>query len=145
MDSFEHDPETLYVGTEGGLLWIDEDDEWDWIYRSEGGGEAGYGEEFRYTYVTAVWVNPTDSDHVVFGGASQEPDLALELYETTDGGDTVERVQLPGDIPTRDHNTIWDGVVAGEDQQDFVFLYSAGDSREMDGEETRSRLVLRRQ
>lgn len=123
MASFEQHSHRLFVGVEGGLLTIDSDDSWEWLYKAEDNGD-GVDQGLYYTYVNTVWVDPVDADHVVFGGSAQEPDDGLELYETVDGGATVRRVPVPADLPLGDDTRIRAGDVAGPEDRDLVFVYT---------------------
>ncbi len=142
ISSFESVTDEVFVGVEGGLLYVDAEDDWNWIYKHDGdGGEPG--DELRYTYVNTVWVNPVDSDHLVFGGTSQVAGSQPELYETRDGGERVERIDWPDTLPRGEENYINGGAVTGEDGENFVFLLTTdkADGRG-ESEEARSWLIL---
>ncbi len=84
---------TLYVGVEGGLVSLEESGAWRWVYKVVDGVET------PYTYVRAVWVDPADPRHIVFGGG--EPEYAFDrsgLRETFDGGRTATIVRGPEGI-----------------------------------------------
>jgi hypothetical protein len=96
----------LYVGVEGGLLVLETTGAWRWVR------EFPIAAEGPYPYVRAVWVDPADPAHIVFGGGdSQYASVRSGLFETRDAGKTVapargpagvdlSRVGVPASTPT---------------------------------------------
>jgi len=142
---FDHQPGKIYLGVEGGLLWMDDQGNWDWVFHVDMNHEGQPGDPIRYTYVKTVWVNPEDPEHVIFGGSAQIPDSGLELYETVDGGETVRRTPLPESLPLNVENRVRVGDTAGANDEEMVVLYTT-DRREGNGtsDDARSYLMIRR-
>ncbi|ACY14598.1 hypothetical protein [Haliangium ochraceum] len=82
-------PGRVYAGVEGALLWLEGADEWDYLYRS-------MGAEKLYTYVEAIWIDPCDPAHIVFGGGEQSENQMLSLFESYDEGVSWEMLMPPG-------------------------------------------------
>lgn len=81
------DPDTLYVGTTDGLVWVTRD----------GGGEWWdvTGPDFPPRGVNRIAVDPTDPDvaYAAFGGfVVQTPDNPGHVFRTTDGGESWEDI-----------------------------------------------------
>ncbi|MGA9520908.1 MAG: hypothetical protein WBV82_05560, partial [Myxococcaceae bacterium] len=108
-------PGRVYVGLEGGLIWL-EGDAWDWVYQKEAGPPT-FG---LYTYVRAIWIDPCDPDHLVFGGTINGVNPRLNLYETFDHGPDVQFVDPPFSLGADPR--IETGAAAGPDGRDFVLL-----------------------
>jgi photosystem II stability/assembly factor-like uncharacterized protein len=70
------------------------------LYVSEDGGEAWT--ELYDCYCRAVWVDPGDADHLVFGPAAGV-DSNGRIEETTDGGATWEDASRGLDVPWPNH------------------------------------------
>jgi photosystem II stability/assembly factor-like uncharacterized protein len=88
-------PDRVVAPTGGGL------------YVSEDGGEAW--EQLYDCYCRAVWVDPDDADHMVFGPADGV-DSNGRIEETTDGGETWRDVSEGLDTP-------WPGHMVGRLEQ----------------------------
>ena len=75
------DPGTIYVGTDTGRLWKTTDLGATWIEFT--------GKGLPTRWVNAIVVDPTDANHafVAFSGY-REGDLAANIWETTDGGNS---------------------------------------------------------
>jgi hypothetical protein len=89
----------VLVGVEGGLVeltaaageWTESDDiDARWYYRSDGGGTSR-----PYVYVRAIAPLSADGRHALFGGTLNGTNDELMLFETPNGGGTVERVAAP--------------------------------------------------
>jgi hypothetical protein len=85
-------PGTLYVGLEGALIALDLDG-FEFVF--EAGQEA---DETPYVYVGAIWVDPEDPDHLVFGGGINGENTALWLFETRDHGKTLRQIRPPAPL-----------------------------------------------
>ena len=86
LKSFAFDPNTLYVGQEGALSRVTGESS-EFIYKAE--------EEYNlpYSYIYGIWVNPEDTEHIIFGGSVNHSEQPMSLYETKDGGNTVKRIE----------------------------------------------------
>lgn len=82
-------PGTLYVGLEGALIALDQDG-FDYVFRA---GQED--DDLPYAYVGAIWLDPEDPDHLVFGGGINGENTALSLFETRDHGETLRQVRAP--------------------------------------------------
>jgi outer membrane protein assembly factor BamB len=82
-------PGTLYVGLEGALIALDADG-FEFAFRSEDGAS-----ELPYIYVSAIWADPDDEDHLVFGGGVNGENTVFSLFETFDHGETLRRIRAP--------------------------------------------------
>ncbi|UKT65974.1 sialidase family protein [Pedobacter mucosus] len=72
----------IYVGQEGALSKVSESTN-KFIFKSD-------GKNFPYSYIYAIWIDPTDTKHLLFGGAQNGGD-DMNLYETSDEGKTIKR------------------------------------------------------
>lgn len=86
LKTYSFDPNTLYVGQEGALSKVT-GDTFEFIYKSEEGGN------FPYSYIYGIWVNPENTEHIIFGGSVNHSEQPMSLYETRDGGTTVNRIE----------------------------------------------------
>ncbi|MCP5007828.1 MAG: hypothetical protein GY941_28410 [Planctomycetes bacterium] len=74
--------DVMYVSMNqnGGEIWRSTDGATTWTSRNTGTnylGEVGW-------YANTMWVDPIDSDHIMVGG--------LDLWESSDGGDTLTKI-----------------------------------------------------
>jgi hypothetical protein len=99
-------PGTVYVGLEGALIALDPNG-FDFVFRA---GQEG--DETPYVYVGAIWLDPEDPDHVVFGGGINGENTALWLFETRDHGDTRRQIRPPARLTDPSVEQI---VPAGDD------------------------------
>jgi len=89
LTSAKSSPLALYAGIEGGLLKIEADGDFKWLMRQT---QA----HTEYAYVSAIWVDPADAKHIIFGGFDKGPAPAdFTLYETFDEGKAITRIQSP--------------------------------------------------
>lgn len=72
----------IYVGQEGALSKVS-GTESRFIFKSD-------GSNFPYTYVYAIWVDPDNTNHLLFGGAIKQGG-EMNMYETYDEGRTITR------------------------------------------------------
>ena len=79
------DPNTIYVGTDTGRLWKTTDLGATWTEFT--------GKGLPTRWVNAIVVDPTDAKHafVAFSGY-REGDLAANIWETTDGGNSWDNI-----------------------------------------------------
>ena len=110
------EPGTVYAGVEGALLAVTAAGG-EWIFS---GGEPQ--SPWPYAYVTAIWVDPADRDHLIFGGKPNAVDSRLSLFETRDRGATLERVAPPR--PFTDPAVV---QLAADGANGLVVLISDGD------------------
>lgn len=85
-------PGTLYVGLEGALIALDED-AFDFVFRAR-----QEEPEAPYVYVGALWLDPDDPDHLLFGGGVNGENTELWLFETRDHGQTLRQVRPPAQL-----------------------------------------------
>lgn len=72
----------IYVGQEGALSKVMGKTN-KFIFKAEGGN-------FPYSYIYAIWIDPENTNHLLFGGA-QNGGTEMNLYETYNEGTTVKR------------------------------------------------------
>ena len=85
--SVDHNSGEIYKSTDGGRTWT-------YLSNPQHLGSQGW-------YANAIWVDPTDADHVVIGG--------LDIYRSTDGGENWEKIStwwLAPDSPHADHHVL---------------------------------------
>ena len=84
------DPNTIYLGTDTGRLWVTHDLGQNWTEFT--------GEGLPTRWVNSIVVDPTNANHVyvAFSGY-REGDLAANVWETTDGGDSWHNIS--GNLP----------------------------------------------
>ena len=82
-------PDTLYAGLEGALIAL-EDSAFEFVFHAEEGSM-----DPPYVYVAAIWLDPDDADHLVFGGGVNGENTQLALFETRDHGEMIRRVRVP--------------------------------------------------
>jgi hypothetical protein len=85
-------PGVLYAGLEGALVAIDRDGEMERVFWVDDGNVP---DALPYLYVSAIWINPRDPSHIVFGGGVNGENAFLGLYETFDHGRTLKRLPQP--------------------------------------------------
>jgi photosystem II stability/assembly factor-like uncharacterized protein len=84
------DANTIYVGTDTGRLWVTHDLGQQWTEFT--------GKGLPTRWVNAIVVDPTDANHVyVAYSGYREGDLAANVWETTDGGNTWQNIS--GNMP----------------------------------------------
>ncbi|HEX8549440.1 MAG TPA: T9SS type A sorting domain-containing protein [Cytophagaceae bacterium] len=76
---------TIYVGQEGALSKV-KDTVATYIYRAEEGQT-----ENPYSYIKGIWVDPLDTNHIIFGGGLNNITQPMQVYETYNEGRTVYR------------------------------------------------------
>lgn len=87
--TFSWDPASLYAGLEGGLVVVHGTD-WQWLWQAPESGGSAAG---AYTYVRAIWLDPKDPNHLLFGGGGAQEDSVRDgLHETHDRGATAPTV-----------------------------------------------------
>jgi hypothetical protein len=114
------DPEGVYLGAELSLMHVSGDNEFE--YRA---GSAGMDD---IPYVLAVWIDPQNPDHVVFGGGDQGG--RVRLLESFDGGRDPCNLALPG--PFGDYGRI-EGIALLPDG-DLLLLRSESEEGARQGE-----------
>jgi hypothetical protein len=78
LQTYSFVPNTLYVGLEGALYKVTETSNKP-IFKSE-------NNNFPYAYITAIWVDPYNANHLLFGGGLNANTQPMSLYETFDEG-----------------------------------------------------------
>jgi hypothetical protein len=85
-------PGTLYAGLEGAVIALDESG-FEFVFHAEDGST-----DPPYAYITAIWLDPDDPDHLVFGGGVNGENTELSLFETRDHGATIRSIRPPRDL-----------------------------------------------
>ena len=83
LQTFPYTGERLYIGQEGALSIL-EGDTARFVFKSDS------GTNFPYSYITAIWVDPQNPRHLLFGG-KQNGGEEMNLYETFDEGGHIAR------------------------------------------------------
>ncbi len=83
LKAFTHSPGNLYIGQEGALSKVTGSTN-QFIFSREVG-------EFPYSYIYGVWVNPSNPEHILFGGGLSHIEQPMQLFETMDEGKTIHR------------------------------------------------------
>lgn len=83
---------TLYAGLEGALIALDGAG-FEFVFKADDGAA-----DPPYVYVSAIWLDPDDPDHLAFGGGVNGENESLALFETRDGGATQSRVRAPAPL-----------------------------------------------
>ncbi|HEX6536217.1 MAG TPA: hypothetical protein VF041_16620 [Gemmatimonadaceae bacterium] len=122
--SLPSDSGTVYVGLEGGLIAVHGVDDFEWIWR----GDASRPAPGAYTYVRAIWIDPADSNHLIFGGGTTSFDsVRAGLHETFDRGRSVSVPEAPTGLSFH-AAAIPAGTTAGANGETFVILAQVGDT-----------------
>jgi hypothetical protein len=82
-------PDTLYVGLEGSLIAI-EDDEFEKLLEVDAGDT-----DIPYARIKGIWLDPNDEDHLIFGGGVSGTNSELALFETKNHGGDIEQLDEP--------------------------------------------------
>ena len=85
-------PGTLYAGLEGAVIALDESG-FDFVFLATDGSA-----DPPYAYITAIWLDPDDPDHLVFGGGVNGENTELSLFESRDHGATIRSIRAPRDL-----------------------------------------------
>lgn len=83
--SYSYTGNSLYVGQEGALSKVT-GTTCKLIFKSD-------DNNYPYTYIKGIWVDPNNTQHVVFGGALNNNVQPMQLYETYDEGATIIRYE----------------------------------------------------
>lgn len=91
LQTCEYTGDNIYVGQEGALSKVNGQSV-KFIFNHSGGGkETDADDDLYYTYVKGIWVDPHDTDHIIFGGMLNNNIQPMQLYETFDEGKTIYR------------------------------------------------------
>lgn len=85
-------PTTLYAGLEGALIAL-EKSSFEFVFRSEGDAT-----DPPYAYIAAIWPDPADPEHLIFGGGVNGENVVLSFFETRDFGATLRRLAPPAEL-----------------------------------------------
>ena len=97
IKTYDFAPNSIYVGQEGALSKVTyhgkDDFTSKFIYKATDGGQPGEfdDKENLYSYIEAIWVDPKDCNHIIFGGGLNNDIQPMSLYETFDEGKTIKR------------------------------------------------------
>ncbi len=88
LQTYSNTPNDIFVGQEGALSKVTGNQS-KFIYNSN-------GNNFPYTYIMGIWVDPNNSKHILFGGFNKDAEIGkLGLYETLDEGEKITRISNP--------------------------------------------------
>lgn len=87
LETFASNPNALYVGMEGALSKV-VGSSWKYLYKAGSSASA-----FPYTYIRGIWLDPSDSRHLIFGGGVNGQNVTLSLYETYDEGNSIFQIK----------------------------------------------------
>jgi hypothetical protein len=97
-------PDTLFVGVEGGFLKYDaKTSKAQWLLSAgnpDNGDAAGHIEPKDnqwYAYITSIWINPANPQHMVISGFAKGGAVNFILFETRDGGANFQMLHSPTD------------------------------------------------
>lgn len=82
----------MYAGLEGAVVAFTAEGKLEYVYRADETGRD------PYIYVTALWIDPANPRHLVFGGGLNGPDGELTAFETFDHGLTLNPLQSPSGL-----------------------------------------------
>lgn len=105
------DPEGVYVGAELSLMHVSGDDRFEYRF-----GSAQFDD---VPYVLAIWIDPENPDHVVFGGGDNGG--RARLLESFEGGRDARDLVLPG--MAGEYGMI-EGIVSHPDGEHLLVLRS---------------------
>ncbi|MBI3134386.1 MAG: T9SS type A sorting domain-containing protein [Bacteroidetes bacterium] len=94
LRTFANNSDNLYVGQEGALSKVSPQglNQTEFLYLSNGEPDK------PYSYIYAIWVDPLDTNHLIFGGALNNNAQPMQLYETYTEGDTFYRYTQTFDL-----------------------------------------------
>lgn len=97
-------PDTLFVGVEGGFLKYDaKTSKAQWLLSAgapENGEASGHIEPKDsqwYAYITSIWINPANPQHIAISGFAKGGTVNFILFETRDGGANFQMLNSPSD------------------------------------------------
>jgi hypothetical protein len=85
LQTYSFVPNAIYVGQEGALSKVTGTTN-KFIYKSE-------NDNYPYSYIQAIWADPANTDHLLFGGFLNNAEQPMSLYETYDEGETIARIE----------------------------------------------------
>ncbi|MES2744694.1 MAG: hypothetical protein V4655_04665 [Bdellovibrionota bacterium] len=84
-------PDTLFVGVDDGIVRYDvKERKSDWLMKAS-------SEQEWSGYLTQIWVDPSQPDHIVVSGYPRDSKLEFLLFESKDNGKTFESLRSPSD------------------------------------------------
>jgi len=119
----------------GGLVAVIQD-QWRWVYQYPPSGNN----QGMNTVMTALWIDPTDFNHLVFGGFEEGNSTAFSLYDTDDHGKTFRLIDPPPFLGLNAPK-IRGSYEAGLSARNMLLLVSGVDSQS----QTRTRVFSRNQ
>jgi hypothetical protein len=121
-------PDTVYAGLEGMLIALEGTALESVFAVSQNGSD-----DLPYAYIRAIWLDPDDAEHLIFGGGINGVDTELSLFETDDHGANIEQLTGPDDDlsdPTVEQ------IVPIEDDELAVLISEDDDPSDTDTERT---------
>ncbi len=89
--TYSYTGDNIYVGQEGALSKVNGTSV-KFIFKHEGSHKSiPSDEDLYYTYVKGIWVDPDNTDHIIFGGMLNNDTQPMQLYETYNEGITISR------------------------------------------------------
>lgn len=77
---------SIYVGQEGALAKVTGTTT-KFIFKAE-----EENSEFPYAYIYGIWIDPKDTNHILFGGAVNGNQTSISLFETFDEGKEITQL-----------------------------------------------------
>ncbi|RAJ93247.1 BNR/Asp-box repeat protein [Larkinella arboricola] len=85
---------SIYVGQEGALAKVSGTTT-KFIFKAEEGHPT-----FPYVYIYGIWIDPKDPNHILFGGAVNDNQTSLSLFETFNEGKQITPVTQDATLAT---------------------------------------------
>jgi hypothetical protein len=85
---------SLYVGQEGALSKVTGTTA-QFIFKAEEDNP-----QFPYAYIYGIWIDPKDTNHILFGGAVNGEQTSVSLFETFDEGKESKQVIVNASLAT---------------------------------------------
>lgn len=117
-------PGVLYAGLEGALIAVDDRRQLEKVYFSPLDGDPASNPP-PYIYVSAVWVDPENPFHLIYGGGLNGENTVARLFETYDHGLSMREigVQNGGSLV----NPVLDTIAPLDRRGDrFVYVAKSG-------------------
>lgn len=86
LRTFANTGNSIYIGQEGAISKIIGNNH-QFLYFAKQNEDT----TSLYTYMYGLWVDPVDTAHLIFGGALNNDQQPMQLYETYDEGKTIHR------------------------------------------------------
>jgi len=124
-----------YALAKGGILAIVETD-WRWTYQYP----PSAGNDGLNTVMKAFWIDPTNLNHLVFGGYETGNSTNFSLYETYDHGKTIKFISPPSFLGLNAPKIV-NSYEAGISGRNLLLLVTGNDAQNT----TKTRVISRNQ